>query len=181
MPAKFAILMLTISHTLFAQKSFHDFRAEDMSGKEVHLYSYKGKKVLVVYFASECGFTPQYAGLQELYETFGGEDFTILAFPSNEFGAQEPGSNEEIISFCRNNYGVTFQVMAKVKVKGQNQIPLYAWLTKASENGVSDAPVTWNFQKFLIDGDGKWLAYFAPATEPLSDDITKWLKQPGRD
>jgi len=172
----FLILFFTMTTTI-AQKSFHDFEVLNIDGNKVDLSIYKGKKVLVVNVASKCGLTPQYEGLQKLYETYGGDNFVIIGFPANNFMGQEPGSNEEIMAFCSNNYHVTFPMMAKISVKGNEQHPLYSWLTKAGENGVNDAKVTWNFQKFLISEDGKWLTYFSPKVDPLSEEIVHWLEQ----
>ena len=162
--------------TTIAQQSFHDFEVLDIEGNALSLSQFKGKKVLVVNVASECGLTPQYEGLQELYKTYGEDNFVIIGFPANNFMGQEPGSNEEILDFCSNTYNVTFPMMAKISVKGKEQHPLYAWLTNADENGVTDAQVTWNFQKFLIGEDGQWLTYFSPKVEPLSEEIVNWLE-----
>jgi len=159
-----------------SQNNFHDFEVIDIDGNKVSLSQFKGKKVLVVNVASKCGLTPQYENLQKLYEKYGDENFVIIGFPANNFLSQEPGSNDEIKTFCTNEYQVTFPLMAKISVKGKNQSPLYSWLTKVDENGVVDAPVTWNFQKFLIDEDGQWLTYFSPKTDPLSEEIVNWLE-----
>ena len=170
------IISLLAMNTLSAQKTFYDFNVKDIDGKDVNLSDYKGKKILVVNVASKCGLTPQYEDLQKLYETYGGDDFVIIGFPANNFLGQEPGSNEEIKTFCVKEYDVTFPMMSKISVKGSDQHPLYAWLTQASENGVADAKVTWNFQKFLIGEDGQWLTFFSPKVQPLSKDIVNWLK-----
>ena len=142
---------LAISQT----KTFFDFKARDIDGNIVSMDAFKGKKILVVNVASECGNTPQYENLQRMYEKYGGEHFTIIGFPANNFGAQEPGSNEEIKKFCSTNYHVTFPMMSKISVKGEDMDPIYQWLTQKSQNGVLDADVTWNFQKFMIDENGK--------------------------
>lgn len=131
---------------------------------------------MIVNVASKCGLTPQYKELQDLYERYQDRDFMIVAFPSNDFGGQEPGSNEEILEFCSLTYGVTFPVMDKVTVKGEDAIPLYQWLTRKEENGVEDAPVTWNFQKFLIDRDGNLVRSVSPKTSPLDKDILEWIE-----
>ena len=136
----------------------------------------KGKKVLIVNTASKCGFTPQYADLQKLYEIYGGKDFTIIGFPANDFMNQEPGTNEEIASFCQVNYGVTFPMMEKISVKGKEIHPLYQWLTNKSENGVLDAKISWNFNKFLIDENGQVVKHYGSKTNPLSDEIVNWVK-----
>lgn len=159
------------------QKSFYDFTVQTIDGKELPLSSFKGKKVLVVNVASKCGFTSQYAKLQELYSTYGKDDFVIIGFPANNFLHQEPGSNEEIKEFCTLNYGVTFPMMAKISVKGKDMAPLYKWLTQKSENGVQDAKVGWNFHKFLIDENGKWVASYGSSTDPLSKEIVEWIQK----
>jgi len=159
-----------------AQKTFHDFTVKDIDGNQVALSKFKGKKVLVVNVASKCGYTPQYEGLQELYTIHGDEDFVIIGFPANNFLWQEPGTNEDIKQFCTNKYNVSFPMMSKISVKGSDQSEVYSWLTKKDENGVSDAKVSWNFQKFLIGENGEWLAYFPPKIEPMSEEIVNWLK-----
>lgn len=163
-------------NSLLAQKSFHDFTVTDINGNEISMSEFKGKKILVVNVASKCGYTPQYEGLQKLYETYGGDKFTIIGFPANNFLGQEPGTDKEIKSFCTNEYGVTFPMMSKISVKGKDQAPIYDWLTTAKLNGVADSKVKWNFQKFLISEDGQWLTYFSTRTEPMSDEVLEWLK-----
>lgn len=170
------ITLILISTTVMAQQSFHDFKVMDIDGNQISLSQFEGKKVLVVNVASKCGFTPQYEELQELYETYGDKEFVIVGFPANNFLWQEPGSDEEIKQFCSNKYNVTFPLMSKISVKGSDQNEVYSWLTKKIENGVADAKVTWNFQKFLIGEKGEWLAYFAPKTTPMSEEIVNWLK-----
>jgi len=162
--------------TAFAQTSFHDFTVKDISGEEYALSQLKGKKVLVVNTASKCGFTPQYAGLQELYEKYGGDDFMIIGFPANNFAKQEPGSNEEIATFCQKNYGVTFPMMSKISVKGDDQHPLYTWLTTKSENGLENSKVSWNFQKYMIDEEGQLVGHFAPNVKPDSKKLLSWIE-----
>ncbi len=131
---------------------------------------------MIVNTASLCGNTPQYADLEKLYKDYGGEHFTIIGFPANNFGQQEPGSNAEIHEFCTKNYAVTFQMMQKISVSGDSIHPLYIWLTEKSENGIQDAPVTWNFQKFLIDEKGNWAGVLKPKESCLSDRVINWLK-----
>ena len=169
------ILLLAMESTV-AQKTFHDFEVVDIDGNKISLSQFKGKKVLVVNVASKCGLTPQYENLQKLYEQYGGENFVIVGFPANNFLGQEPGTNEEIKTFCASEYHVSFPMMAKVSVKGKDQCELYSWLTKKEENGVTDAEVTWNFQKFLISEDGQLLTFFSPKTDPLAEEIVTWLK-----
>ena len=157
-------------------KTFHDFSAETISGETLDLSAFKGKKILVVNTASKCGNTPQYAQLEELYKEYGEENFMIIGFPANNFMGQEPGTNEEIKEFCEINYGVTFQMMAKISVKGKDMHPIYQWLTQKDQNGVEDSKVSWNFQKYMIDEDGKLVGYVSPKTSPKSDEIINWLK-----
>ena len=174
---KLLILLLTITSTaVMAQdKTLYDFSAKTIDGQDFDFSSLKGKKVLVVNTASKCGYTPQYEQLQKLYDQMGGEKFEIIGFPANNFMGQEPGSNDEIAGFCQKNYGVTFTMMEKISVKGSDQHPLYAWLTEKDENGVEDAKVKWNFQKFLIDENGKYVKSLAPGTSPLDAEVTSWL------
>ncbi|MDR2388663.1 MAG: glutathione peroxidase [Tannerellaceae bacterium] len=157
-------------------KTFHDFTVRTIEGETLSLSEYKGKKVLVVNVASRCGLTPQYKQLQELYDKYGKDNFIVIGFPANNFAQQEPGSNEEIREFCTLTYGVTFPMMAKISVKGDDISPLYNWLTRKSENGRQDAEVTWNFQKFLIDENGRWAATFEPKTLPDAPEIIRWIE-----
>ena len=159
-----------------ALKSFHDFSVTDIDGNAFDLSSLKGKKVLVVNTASECGLTPQYAQLQELFEAKGGEGFTIIGFPANNFGGQEPGSDAQIQTFCSKNYGVTFPMMSKISVKGDDIHPLYAWLTSKAENGVEDSKVKWNFHKYLIDENGALVKNVGPTTSPINTAILDWIQ-----
>lgn len=158
------------------KKTLYDFTAKTIDGKDFNFSSLKGKKVMIVNTASLCGFTPQYADLEKLYQEYGGDHFTIIGFPANNFGSQEPGSNDEIHEFCTKNYSVTFPMMQKISVKGDNMTPLYQWLTEKSENDMQDAPVQWNFQKFLIDENGNWAGVALSKESPLSDRITNWIK-----
>jgi glutathione peroxidase len=151
------------------EKSFYDFTVNDIDGNEFPLRKLKGKKILVVNIASKCGLTPQYKDLQELYETQKNENFIIIAFPANDFAKQEPGTNAEIKDFCNKNYNVTFPIMTKISVTGNNIHPIYKWLTEKKYNGVADAPVQWNFQKFLIDENGKWIKSIPPKTKPTKN------------
>ncbi len=158
-----------------AQTSFYDFKVTTIDGKEIQLSQFKGKKIMVVNTASKCGFTPQYEALEKLYEQYKHQNFVILGFPANNFMNQEPGTNAEIKEFCTKNYGVSFPMMAKISVKGKDIAPLYKWLTNKSENGVMDAPVKWNFQKFLIDENGNLVKVFPPKTKPNSPEIIEWI------
>lgn len=178
-----AILLLALTTVLFyqftqpAMKTIYDFKANTIDGKPFDFHSLKGKKVMIVNTASECGYTPQYAALEELFKKYEGKNFVILGFPANNFGGQEPGSNEEIKAFCKKNYGVTFQMMEKISVKGDDMHPLYRWLTSKSENGVMDSKVEWNFHKFLIDENGKPVKSLPSGTEPMSVEITGWISK----
>ncbi len=162
---------------IYAQtNSIHQFKVKDINGQNFDLSTLKGKKVLVVNVASKCGLTPQYEQLQELYDKYKDTGFTIVGFPANNFLNQEPGSSSEIKAFCTENYGVTFQMMDKISVKGKDQSPIYQWLTEKSKNGVLDSEVSWNFQKYMIDEDGKLVDFVAPKQSPMSDKIIKWIE-----
>ena len=171
------LTLLLMNAGLYGQstKSFHDFRVETITGDHFDLSQLKGKKVLVVNTASKCGFTPQYADLQKLYEQFGDNNFMIIGFPANNFMKQEPGTNAEIKEFCTINYGVTFPMMAKISVKGKDIHPLYKWLTSKEENGVMDSTVKWNFQKYLIDEEGRLVDVVYSREKPFSDKIVDWI------
>ncbi len=176
------ILFLIISLSLFTpagfaqDKTFHSFVVKDINGNDFNLASLKGKKVLVVNTASKCGLTPQYETLQAIYETYGGPGFTIIGFPANNFMKQEPGTNEEIVEFCTKNYGVTFPMMSKISVKGDDMHPVYQWLTQKSQNGVKDSEVSWNFQKYMIDENGGLVDFVAPKEKPDNEKIISWIK-----
>ncbi|MDF4204017.1 glutathione peroxidase [Maribacter sp. SA7] len=156
------------------KSSIYDLKINSIIGENVDLKNFKDKYVLFVNVASECGFTSQYKELQKLYETF--EDLIVIGIPCNQFGGQEPGSNNEIVSFCERNYGVDFLLTEKVDVKGSNQHELYKWLTKKELNGKKSSTVKWNFQKYLINKNGDLIDYFYSTTKPLSSKITKHLK-----
>lgn len=162
--------------TLNAQIAFHDFVVTDIDGKAFAFSSLKGKKVMVVNTASKCGFTPQYAKLEKLYEQYGGDKFVIIGFPANNFMGQEPGSNAEIKAFCTDNYGVSFPMMSKISVKGSDMHPLYKWLTSKDLNGYADSSVSWNFQKYLVDEAGRLVKVLSPRTDPFDKEIIEWLK-----
>ncbi|MBL7766251.1 MAG: glutathione peroxidase [Chitinophagaceae bacterium] len=152
-------------------KTIYDFKVTALDGGTIDLSKYKGKKILIVNTASKCGYTPQYEGLQKLYEKYK-DQLVIIGFPANNFLFQEPGNNETIQSFCQKNYGVTFPMAAKISVKGRDMHPVYVWLTQKKYNGFSDNSVKWNFQKYLIDENGKLIEVFAPGVEPMSAEIT---------
>ena len=156
-------------------KSIHSFKVKALDGKTIDFSKFKGKKILIVNTASECGFTPQYEGLQKLYETYK-DQLVIVGFPANNFGGQEPGSNAEIGAFCQKNYGVTFPMAAKVSVKGDDTAPIFKYLTEKDLNGVKNTTILWNFTKFLLDENGKLIETFISTTKPTSESITKYLK-----
>jgi len=170
------ILLFPLHGKLQPAKSFYDFTVKTIDDQDFPLSKLKGKKVLVVNTASKCGYTPQYAELEKLYKEYGGDHFIIIGFPANNFMGQEPGSNEEIETFCRENYGVTFPMMAKISVKGKDMHPLYQWLTSKSLNGVMDPQVKWNFQKYLIDEKGRLVDVVMTKESPYSEKIINWLK-----
>lgn len=158
-------------------KTLYDFKAKRIDGKDFDFSTLKGKKVMIVNTASECGYTPQYKELQELYAKYQPTGkFEIIGFPCNQFGEQEPGSNATIETFCTKNYGVTFQMMEKIDVKGDKQHPLYKWLTTKSENGVEDGEVRWNFYKFLINEKGEYVSHASSKELPNSERIVKWIE-----
>ena len=156
-------------------QSIHTFKVAGIDGKQINLAAYKGKKILIVNTASKCGYTPQYESLQKVYDQYK-DKLVILGFPCNQFGGQEPGTNEEIVAFCKQNYGVNFPLADKIDVKGANIAPIYQWLTQKAKNGVLDANISWNFNKFLLDENGKMIAYFPSNVKPESDAITAYLK-----
>ncbi|HLN74388.1 MAG: glutathione peroxidase [Methylococcaceae bacterium] len=169
--------LLIISAIGYSQESFYDFKVKDINGKEFDLSSLKGKKVLVVNTASKCGYTPQYEQLESIYRTYGNDKFTVIAFPANNFGSQEPGTDAEVEEFCKKNYGVSFPIMSKISVKGNDMHPLYKWLTSKKENGVMDSEVKWNFQKYLIDENGKLVNVYESKVKPDDDKIVSWIKK----
>ena len=176
------ISLLALASFIPAGKTIYDFTVKDIDGNEYSLSKLRGMKVMIVNTASECGYTPQYKELESLYEKYKGKNFVIIGFPANNFGGQEPGSETEIKSFCTKNYGVTFPMMSKISVKGTDMAPVYKWLTAKIENGVSDADVKWNFNKFLIDEKGNWIAWKPSKVTPMSDEITSWIEsKPGVD
>jgi glutathione peroxidase len=157
-------------------KSVYDIKIEALEGGSINLSQYKGKKILIVNTASRCGYTPQYEGLQKLYDTYK-DNLVIIGFPANNFLFQEPGTSTEIKTFCQKNYGVTFPMASKISVKGKDTHPLYVWLTQKKYNKFSDNSVKWNFQKYLLDEKGDLIQVFAPSVEPMSDEILKAIKQ----
>ncbi|MBP6286266.1 MAG: glutathione peroxidase [Ferruginibacter sp.] len=160
--------------TIAPAKSIYDFKVEALDGGTIDFAGFKGKKILIVNTASKCGYTPQYEGLEQLYEKYK-DKLVIVGFPANNFGGQEPGTNTEIKEFCKKNYGVTFPMAAKISVKGDDIAPIYKWLCNKSENGVLDAEIKWNFGKFLLDEKGNLLNYFGTKVTPMSEEITSKL------
>ena len=159
------------------QKLIYDFTMQDISGELVSLSQYKGKVILIVNTASKCGLTPQYEDLQKLFDEYKEKDFVILGFPANNFLSQEPGTDEDIKQFCSLNYGVSFPMFSKISVKGKDIDPLYQYLTQKEENGVLDASVSWNFQKFLINKNGVLVASFSPKTTVNDEDFMKIFQE----
>jgi glutathione peroxidase len=169
------IVVSLITMTAAGQGSgFYDFKVKTLEGKDFDFSTLKGKKVMIVNVASKCGNTPQYEALEDLYEKNDGK-LVIIGFPANNFLNQEPGSAAEIRKFCTEEYAITFPLMEKISVKGDDMHPLYKWLTTKSLNGVSDSNVTWNFQKYLIDENGKLVDVIAPREKPTSEKVLAWI------
>jgi len=182
MNSKNLILLILMISTLTARSQKNDdptiyqFKVTNLEGEEFDFNTLKGKKVMIVNTASKCGLTPQYKKLQELYEKYGDKDFVIVGFPANNFLFQEPGSDEEIATFCEKNYGVTFPMMSKISVKGKNMHPVYQFLTQESKNGVLSSSVSWNFQKYLINPDGRVAKVISPRTQPDDPTVISWIE-----
>jgi glutathione peroxidase len=171
------LLLMMIPSGLLAQDRFHDFVVKDINGFDFPLSQLKGKKVLVVNTASKCGLTPQYKQLEAIYRKYGESGFVVIGFPSNDFAGQEPGSNQEIATFCETKFNVSFPMMAKIKVKGEELHPVYRWLTMKTENGVEDSKVAWNFQKYMIDGEGNLVGHIPPRKKPDNKKIIQWIEE----
>lgn len=169
-------VILTMTTNAQDAKSFYDFKVTDIDGKPFDLSTLKGKKVLVVNVASKCGYTKQYAELEELYLKYKNQNFVVVGFPANNFMGQEPGTNAEIKEFCSTKFNVTFPMMSKISVKGDDIDPLYAWLTDKKQNTKVDAPVKWNFQKFMINEKGQVVDFAAPGDKPFDEKITNWIE-----
>lgn len=165
----------TTMNTVTKQESIHQFKVIDLYGKEFDFSSLKGKKILIVNTASECGLTPQYKDLEAIYSKYKDKNFVIVGFPANNFGGQEPGSNQEIAKFCQMNYGVSFPMMGKISVKGNDIHPLYQFLTQKGKNGLQDSEVEWNFQKYLLDENGYLVKVLSPRVLPTDDAIVSWI------
>ena len=159
-----------------AQTSIYDIAINDISGKPIDLEDFKGKHILFVNVASECGFTPQYAGLEELHKQFK-DNLIVIGLPCNQFGGQEPKTEKEIQQFCVENFGVSFLMTEKIEVKGDGQHPLYTWLCSKKKNGKLNSIVKWNFQKYIVDVKGEFVNYFYSTTKPMSEKITSIIQQ----
>ena len=159
-----------------ATENLHQFKVKTLADDDFDFSSLKGKKVMVVNTASKCGLTPQYKDLQALYDTYKDDNFVIVGFPANNFMSQEPGTNKEISAFCTENYGVTFPMMSKISVKGDDMHPVYQFLTQKAKNGVEDSKVAWNFQKYLINEKGEVVKVISPKTLPTDESVVSWIK-----
>jgi glutathione peroxidase len=168
--------LLLMASSLFAASSIYGFTLNSIDGKAAPLADYKGKVVMIVNVASQCGYTPQYSALEAIYEKYKDQGFVILGFPANNFGAQEPGTNEEIKTFCTRKYSVTFPMYAKISVKGADQAPLYSYLTKDTGAGMT-GDIKWNFTKFLVDRNGKVVQRFESAVTPDSKEVTSAIEK----
>lgn len=171
------LLFLSLFGTFAKAQSFYDLKAKTIDGKVFNFSDLKGKKVLIVNTASKCSFTTQYADLEKVYNQFKDANFVIIGFPANNFGKQEPGSNEEIKEFCTKNYGVSFPMMEKISVKGDDIDPIYQWLTEKKLNGKMDSSVKWNFQKYLIDENGNLVDVVYSNEKPSGDKIVNWISK----
>lgn len=160
-----------------AKNSIHQFKVNDINGNEFDFSDLRGKKILVVNTASACGFTPQYENLENLYEQYKDQEFTIVGFPANNFGQQEPGNDQEIAAFCKKNYGVSFPMMSKISVKGDDKHPIYRFLTEKAQNGFETSEVKWNFQKYLLNEKGELERIYNSKTLPDGAEITSWIKE----
>jgi glutathione peroxidase len=169
-------VLLIMATSLFAGSGVYSFTLNSIDGKPSPLADYKGKVVMLVNVASKCGYTPQYSALEAIYEKYKDQGFVILGFPANNFGAQEPGTNEEIKTFCTRKYSVSFPMYSKISVKGDEQAPLYAYLTKETGPGIA-GEIKWNFTKFLVDRDGKVVQRFEPAVTPDSQEVTAAIEK----
>ncbi|MDF2447771.1 MAG: Glutathione peroxidase [Bacteroidota bacterium] len=184
MKALYIVAALVLLFLLFyrfkkpaVKTTIYQFKAKTLEGSEFDFSTLRGKKILIVNTASKCGFTPQYKELEELYQKYKDKDFVVIGFPCNQFGEQEPGSNEEIKDFCSRNYGVTFPMMEKTNVKGDSISPIYKWLTSKSENGVENSSVKWNFQKYMIDENGFLVGNVSSLKGPMTSKIITWIEK----
>jgi glutathione peroxidase len=158
-------------------ETIYQFKVTDLEGNEFDFSDLKGKKIMVVNTASKCGLTPQYKDLEAIYKKYQDKNFVIVGFPANNFGSQEPGTNQEIITFCQRNYGVTFPMMAKVSVVGNDMCEMYQFLTQKSRNGLEDSEVAWNFQKYLINENGQLEKVLSPRVLPTDQSIIDWIEK----
>jgi glutathione peroxidase len=170
-----SLITLLFSFTMTKTKNLHDFQCKTIDGDNFDFSTLKGKKVMLVNTASECGYTPQYKDLQALFDQYKDKNFVIIGFPCNDFGGQEPGSLSEIKSFCSKNYGVTFPMMEKISVKGEKCNDIYKWLCSKTENGVEDSKVNWNFNKYLINEKGEYVKHLGSSVNPLDKEVTQWI------
>lgn len=166
-----------VNSEIMKTENIYQFKVADINGNPFDFANLKGKKILIVNTASECGLTPQYKDLQAIYNKYQDKNFVIVGFPANNFGAQEPGNNTEIATFCERNYGVSFPMMAKISVKGEDMDPVYQFLTQKSKNGLQDSQVEWNFQKYLIDEQGHLVKVISPRTLPTDTEIISWIEK----
>ena len=158
------------------KETIYQFKVEDIEGTSFDFSTLKGKKIMIVNTASKCGLTPQYKDLETLYNKYKESNFVIIGFPANNFGSQEPGTNEEIATFCERNYGVSFPMMSKISVKGDDMHPLYKFLTEKSKNGLEDSQVEWNFQKYLINENGELENVISPRVLPTDASVVDWIE-----
>ncbi|WP_320815009.1 glutathione peroxidase [Flavobacterium sp.] len=168
--------LATSNNETMERATIHQFKVQDLEGKEFDFSTLKGKKIMVVNTASKCGLTPQYKDLQSIYDKYKSDDFVIVGFPANDFMSQEPGTNDEIATFCERNYGVTFPMMNKITVKGKEMNPVYQFLTQKAKNGVADSEVEWNFQKYLLNEEGQLDMIISPKTLPTDVKIINWIE-----
>lgn len=177
MSVKIALILFAMSFVMSAANSIHDFKMKGIDGKEVSLAGYKGKVLLVVNVASKCGYTGQYKALEAVYRKYKDKGLVVMGFPANNFLWQEPGSNEEIATFCTRSYDVTFPMFSKISVLGGDKSPLYDYLTSDAANKQTSGMIKWNFTKFLVDGNGKPIARFGPGTEPDAKEVTAAIEK----
>lgn len=171
-----ATAVTTKKQSKMEKQNIYQFKVKDLEGNEFDFSKLKGKKILVVNTASKCGLTPQYKDLEAIYEQYKDKNFVIVGFPANNFASQEPGSDKEIGEFCQRNYGVSFPMMSKISVKGDDMDKVYQFLTQKSKNGLQDSEVEWNFQKYLINEKGELAKVVSPKTLPTDPEIVNWVK-----
>jgi len=170
------IITKSTSELMEDRPNIYGFTVKDLSGADFDFSTLKGKKIMIVNTASKCGLTPQYKELQALYEKYKDQNFIIIGFPANDFMSQEPGTNEEIAEFCEMNYGVTFPMMSKISVKGNEMAPIYEFLTQEAKNGFSDSKVEWNFQKYLLNQNGQLEKVIGSRISPMDKEIVDWIE-----